>query len=77
MKICPYCHQDCVWFVRLRSVPEIRFKMCFECDSVWMQEQPVSDGAGSRFDTFMIQLGRPVDWKDVDRIGAVLEMDLP
>lgn len=68
--LCPYCQEDGVWRVALRSDSSIKFRMCFECDSVWTDEQELSDKAGSRFDLHMQKLNRPVDWKDIEKLGV-------
>lgn len=57
MKICPFCQQDVVWHVRLTPIPAQDFFMCFECDAVWLEGQPVSDQAGTTFDKHMHSLG--------------------
>lgn len=67
MKICPFCHQDAVWHVRLKSEPKHSFLMCFECDSVWLEGQTVSDQAGTTFDRYMESLGRNADWSDIEK----------
>jgi hypothetical protein len=71
MKFCPFCHQDVVWFVRLKTLPEHGFLMCFECDSVWLKDQPVSDQAGTTFDKYMQSLGRIPNWKDIEKSEMV------
>jgi hypothetical protein len=71
MKICPFCQQDAVWLVRLRSSPEHRFAMCFECDSVWHGEQPVSHQVGTTFDKYMRELGKIPDWTDLEKIEMI------
>ena len=68
IQICPYCQEDAVWSVRLKSAPEHRFSKCFECDSVWMQDKEITDQAGTRFDVLMANLGRTPDWSDLERI---------
>lgn len=71
MRICPFCQQDVVWRVRLRTIPEHRFAMCFECDSVWLDGQPVSDQAGTIFEFHAKSLARVPDWNDIERIEMV------
>lgn len=73
--LCPFCEQDMVWEVKLDSVPSRRFKMCFECDSVWTADQSVSDQYGSRFDTLMKMWGLRPDWNAVERIKMVEKPD--
>jgi hypothetical protein len=68
IQICPYCQEDAVWLVKLKSTPEHRFAMCFECDSVWMPDQAITNQDGTRFDVLMIKLGRNPDWSDLERI---------
>ena len=68
MKICPYCEQDFVWGVRLKNLPEHRFSMCFECDAVWLENQAVSDQAGTNFPAHMESLGLEPDWKDIEKL---------
>ncbi len=47
------CGQEhVVWRVRLKTSCE-RFSMCFECDSVWLDNQLVSEQAGTKFDKLM------------------------
>lgn len=45
--------------------------MCFECDSVWLEDQPVSDQAGTTLDKYMQSLGYAPDWKDIERLKVV------
>jgi hypothetical protein len=45
--------------------------MCFECDSVWLEAQPVSDQAGTTFDKHMRSLERTPDWKDIEKIEMI------
>jgi len=71
MKLCPFCEQDAVWLVRLKSSPEHRFTMCFECDSVWLEDQVVSDQAGTTFDKYTRELGREPDWKDIEKLQMI------
>lgn len=71
MKLCPFCQQDAVWRVRLKSSPDHRFSMCFECDSVWLEKQPVTDEAGTTFDKYMRELGRVPDWNDVEKLETI------
>lgn len=71
MKICPYCEQDAVWRVRLKNEIDFRFSMCFECDTVWKEDEDVSDRGGSTFDRLMKSTGRLADWKNVERVGPV------
>lgn len=68
MKLCPFCEQDIVWRVYLDAAPEHRFQMCFECDSVWLEGQLVSDKAATTFDRHMRSLSRIPDWKDIKKI---------
>lgn len=68
MKLCPFCQQDAVWHARLKSAPQHRFLMCVECDSVWLEGQPVSDQAGTTFDKHMQTLGRTPDWNDIEKV---------
>ena len=68
MKICPFCEQDFVWRVRLKSNQRIHFSMCFECDSVWGDGQTISDQAGTTFDKHMRAFGIEPDWEDIERI---------
>jgi hypothetical protein len=71
MKLCPFCQQDAIWLVRLKSSPEQSFALCFECDSVWHGEQPISDQVGTTFDQYMRSLGKVADWKDAEKIEMV------
>ncbi|KMT54817.1 hypothetical protein ACR52_15195 [Pseudomonas fildesensis] len=71
MKLCPFCLQDVVWRVRLKTMPEHRFLMCFECDSVWLEDQPVSDLVGTVFDRHMQSLGLAPDWKDIEKLDSL------
>jgi hypothetical protein len=45
--------------------------MCFECDSVWLEGQAVSDQADKTFDKHMRSLGRIPDWEDIERIDKL------
>jgi len=71
MKICPFCEQDAVWRVRLKTKPQHRFLMCFECDAVWLEDQPVSDHVGTTFDKHMQSLGCEPDWQDIEKIEMI------
>lgn len=71
MKLCPYCEEDMVWRVRLKNAPQHRFLMCAECDSVWLEDQTVSDQAGTTFEKHVQSLGRVPDWKDIERLEAL------
>jgi Zn-finger nucleic acid-binding protein len=71
MKICPYCQQDAVWRVNLISKPEHIFFMCFECDSVWLDNQIISDKTGTNFRDFMQLCELVPDWNDIKKIEMV------
>lgn len=71
MKLCPFCQQDAVWHVRLKTTPAHRLLMCFECDSLWLENQPISDQDGTTFDKYMQSLGRIPDWKDIEKLEMV------
>lgn len=45
--------------------------MCFECDSVWLGEQHVSDQVGTTFDKYMRSLGKVGDWKILEKIAVI------
>ncbi len=45
--------------------------MCFECDSVWLVDQPISDKAATPFDKHMAALGRIPNWKDIEKIELI------
>lgn len=66
--LCPYCQQDVVWRVALKSDSSIKFRMCFECDSIWTDKEIISDASGSRFDIYMSALNRRPDWMDIVRL---------
>ena len=68
MKICPYCEQDAVWIIRLKSTPNTTFKMCFECDTLWDKDQLVSDESGTTFDKYMENKGAKPDWSVIEKI---------
>jgi transcription elongation factor Elf1 len=69
MKICPYCEQDSVWKVILKTNQKFAFKMCFECDSVWRTNDLISDSTGSNFEALMNETNQPIDWTNIDRLG--------
>ena len=71
MKLCPFCQQDAIWRVRFKSSPKQSFAMCFECDSVWYDKQPISDQIGTTFDKYMHTLGMVADWKDLEKIEMI------
>ena len=71
MKICPYCEQDSVWKVRLHPPAEFTFAMCFECDSVWVQGDLISDQTGTNFADLMSSVGQVADWSKVEKIALV------
>ncbi len=45
--------------------------MCFECDSVWRDKQPISDQVGTTFDDYTRSVGIAADWKDLEKIEMV------
>ena len=65
MKICPYCEQEYVRKVSLKSAPYIRFSMCMECDSVWTDNENISSDSGSVFEKYMKEIGQNVDWNNI------------
>jgi len=69
--ILPFCEQDAVWNVRLKSSPTHRFAMCFECDSVWLENQTVSDKAGTTFDKYNRELGIEPDWENIEKLDMI------
>ena len=71
MTLCPFCQQDAVWHVRLKTMPKHHFLMCFECDSVWLENQPLSDQAGTTFDKHIQALERIPDWKDIEKLEMI------
>lgn len=72
MKLCPFCEQDGVWLVRLRAAPQVEFKMCFECDSVWKPDQEITISEGSTFEVHMKDLGLNSDWADIEKVAAMI-----
>jgi hypothetical protein len=72
MKLCPFCEQDVVWLVRLRSAPHVEFKMCFECDSVWKPGQEITNQGGTTFEAHMKDLGLIPDWADIEKGAAMI-----
>jgi transposase-like protein len=68
MKLCPYCQQDAIWRVSLISQSELRFLMCFECDSVWTEDQIISDQSGTNFRDYMLACNMLPDWSDIKKI---------
>ena len=71
MKLCPFCEQDAVWRVRLKTVPLHRFLMCFDCEAVWLESQPVSDQAETTFDKHMQSLGCKSDRKNIEKLEMI------
>ena len=71
MKICPFCEQDTVWRVRMKTSCEQEFLMCSECDTVWLVDQPVSDQEGTTFDKYMLSLGVVPDWSDIEKLEMI------
>lgn len=69
--ICPYCEQDVVWRVRLASAPHYRFAMCFECDSVWLDNEVISDETGTNFEKYMNDIGHPINWEEVEKLAKI------
>ncbi len=67
---CPYCHQDDVWEIELRSTKR-RAVMCFECDTVWEIVADVKDGKGVRFEDFMSNIGLVADWKLAEKVRQI------
>ncbi len=68
MKICPYCEQDAIWRVSLKSKQGFFFKMCFECDAVWGASQVISESCGSNFEKLMGEIEQPIDWGNVNKL---------
>lgn len=71
MIICPYCGQDVVWRVRLISAPHYRFAMCFECDSVWKDNEAISEDSGTNFEQYMNEIAHPTDWTDIEKLSQI------
>jgi Zn-finger nucleic acid-binding protein len=68
MKICPYCQQDSVWRVSLKSKQNFFFKMCFECDAVWELSEAISESSGSNFEKLMGKIEQPIDWGNINKL---------
>jgi hypothetical protein len=60
-----------IWRVRLKVTPKHRFLMCFECDSVWLEGQTISDQVGTTFDQYMRTLGIIPDWGNIEKLEMV------
>lgn len=60
MIICPYCHgQGEVLNAVIKQTNE-KIKICDECDTVWLEDEPISNSSGLGFSTFMKKRGLPV-----------------
>jgi hypothetical protein len=70
MVVCPYCQQDYVWEVNIRDLPGPSY-MCFECDTVWLVVQDLSDQKGRSFEDFMKHRGRTPDWEAITKIKRI------
>lgn len=70
MLACPYCQQDDVWEIELKSLNR-RAVMCFECDTVWDTVADVQDGKGCGYDDFMAKLGMAADWKLAEKVRKI------
>ena len=69
--MCPYCQQDAVWKVKMRSTPTIVFTMCYECDAVWLDGAPITNKAGMTFDKYLKSLGRIPNWQDIQKVQVI------
>lgn len=65
MIICPCCEGDVVWLVELDGY---RFKMCFECDSVWPLDVEVKVDTAQNFEKHIKEKGGRPDWSKVAKI---------
>ncbi len=71
MKICPYCEEDGVWNVSIEQIAHEKFKMCFECDTIWQNEENVEYGKGKNFESYMEEKGLKADWNKITKLGEV------
>jgi len=69
--ICPYCEQDGVWQVRIDSLGEGAYCMCFECDTLWQPGEVVEYGTGLNFESFMEVRGQKADWTTIKKVGPL------
>jgi uncharacterized C2H2 Zn-finger protein len=65
--ICPYCEQDKVWKVSIDNFNDETFFMCFECDTIWKENEKVEYGTGENFETFITQRGSKPDWSKIKK----------
>lgn len=68
--ICPFCEQDYVWQVTISNLgndSQIYF-MCFECDTMWNENEEIGNNSGLYFKTFMEQQGKIPDWTKITQI---------
>lgn len=70
---CPYCGQGRILTARLK--PDISkysgsqiIRLCDECDTVWKEDEPVTDHTGAAFHRLAEMLGIPETllWKDME-----------
>ena len=72
---CPYCEQGRIVTVRLK--PDISrysdsqiVRRCDECDTLWKENEPVTDHTGMTFFRLAEMLGMPAEllWKDMEEL---------
>ena len=72
---CPYCEQGRIVTVRLK--PDIRrysdsqtVRFCDECDTLWKENEPVTDHTGTTFARLAEMLDIPAErlWKDMEEL---------
>lgn len=54
--VCPYCGQATPGKARVKSTNEM-ISICEECDTIWMEDETISDHTGQRFDLFAKRRG--------------------
>ena len=70
MKECPYCKQDFLWLAKVIGVNDL-VVICPECDTIWLQDEIISDGTGRNFKLLMAERERDADWKDVELMSRL------
>ena len=63
--ICPYCDQGSVHKVRVKRTGA-KLYLCDECDTVWCENEPVTDETGAPFDIIATGLGIEPLWSELE-----------
>lgn len=65
MIICPYCKEGIVYNAIVKKV-NAAIRICGECDTVWQENEIVSDETGMRYDLFADSVGIEPLWDELE-----------